>query len=176
MEIIAKQLIFYVYNEDYLNKNCSPNTIKDENLEWNENEHKTNPFASEINDNDIVISIRDLEKQEDYGLFFFKKQKVGDVFLFTITKGIIDSNLPESYIRTILQNCLTTLVNGNYLRNDRLIANNNYPFYEPHVSDTIGKVSNVILSLFRTSRDGIVDLSTEQTERIKKSYNKNTPK
>lgn len=60
-------------------------------------------------------------------------------------------------------------------RNDRIIAKDNYPLYEPSVSDTIDKVSDEILPLFRTSRDGIVDLSTEQIERIKKTFNRNAP-
>ena len=175
MKIIAKQLIFHEYDEDYLNKNCSPNTLKDDNLEWNEEENKNHSYAEDIVKNDIIFSIRDIVRKEDYGFIFLKKQPLEDVFLFTIAKVVLDKNLPESYIRTATKNCLTTLVNGNFLRNDRIIAKDNYPLYEPSVSDTIDKVSDEILPLFRTSRDGIVDLSTEQIERIKKTFNRNAP-
>ncbi len=175
MEIIAKQLIFHGYDEEYLKKNCSPNTLKDENLEWNKEENKNHPYAEDIVNNDIIFSIRDIDKKEDYAFIFFKKQSLDKIFLFTITKVVLDKNLPESYIRVIIKNCLTVLVNGNYLRNDRIIAKDNYPFYEPGVSDTIDKVSDEILPLFRTSKNGVVDLSPEQIERIKNTFNRNAP-
>ena len=152
MEIIVKQLIFHPYNEEYLINNCSPNALKQEYFEWDEDDNKNHPYADDIENNDIVISIRDIFTLEDYGFFFFKVEHNNEINLFHITKAVLDNNLPKHFFDKAIHDILTTLVNGVYHDGDRLFINNDtsYPFYEPHVEQTKEKVASFIIKLYIT--------------------------
>ena len=179
MEIIVNQLVFHKYNEEYLINNCSPNTLKQEYFEWDEDSNKHHPYTDDIENNDIVISIRDISTLEDYGFFFFKVEHNNGINLFHITKAILDNNLPEQFIDKAIHDILTTLVNGVYHDGDRLFINKDisYPFYEPHVEQTKEKVASFIIKLYITQRDGIVPLTKELEEKLRRIADKmkNTP-
>ena len=172
MEIIASQLVFHDYDKNNLNKSCSPIYFKDCSFEWNVETNKYHKYADDINGNDIVISIRDIKTDEDYGFLFFTKKPYNDIFLYTLTKVILDKKLSDEFIRKEIDSVLTTLNNGNYIRNDRLITNTNHPFFPPHVEDTKRKVSDEIILGFVASRDGILPMSQEQEKKYKEIGNK----
>ena len=174
MEIIVKQLIFHKFDEEYLINNCSPNALKQEFFDWDKDGDKNHPYVDDIGNNDIVISIRDISTLEDYGFFFFKVEHSNGINLFHITKAVLDNNLPEQFIDKAIHDILTTLVNGVYHDGDRLFINNDtpYPFYKPHVEITKNNIAAYIIKLYITQRDGIVPLTEEQKERLKRIADK----
>ena len=90
-----------------------------------------------------------------------------------MAKAIFDSDLPEEFIRNETGYVLTTLVNGIYLRNDRLIiGGNNLPFYGTHIENTKAQAAELILRGFKSKRDGIVPLTEEQEKHIKERADK----
>ena len=175
MEIISKELIFHEYTEEYINKNCVHNQLKSEKLEWNKQDNKNYQFYDDIVNSDIVFSIIDLKNNEEYGYFFFKKypHNTGDekIFIYEIIKVILDNKLPETYIRKQISYILNNLVNGNFLRKDRIFTDkSNYPFNDIHFTTTTEKVSNEIITHFQISRDGLTPISEEKLKRFTSKY------
>lgn len=182
MEIIVKKLVFKEISEEYLRKHCSPNALKDTNLEWNREDNKLHNFAEDIENNDIVISIRDDQnRKDDYMCFFFtvkeSPEKVNEgeekPRLYYLNKVVIDSDLSENYIKESVQNVLKVLNNGVAIRLDRLYINNNdrHPFYEAYLNRTINIVSEAIIREFKTQKTGMAQLAPKMLEKL----NKNAP-
>lgn len=171
MELIVKQLIGHDYTIEDLSRYCSPDTIKDTNLEWNEKEHQIHPYNKDISDNDIVFSVKWCGRTEEYAYFFFKKDVKEHVTIYSFEKSIVDSNLPEEYIKETLNSVIRLLNNGNYLQIDRLFyGDNNYPLVEYQLDDTISKITNNFLLRFQAEKTGIAPLP-----RIIMGGNKNAP-
>lgn len=177
MEIIVKKLVFKEISEEDLRKRCSPNTLKDTNLEWNREDNKLHNFAEDIENNDIVISIRDDQKgKDDYMYFFFtvkeSPEKVNEgeekPRFYYLNKVVIDSDLPENYIKESVQNVLKLLNNGVSIRLDRLYINNNdrYPFYKEHLNRAINIVSEAIIREFKTQKTGMAQFPPEFEEKL----------
>ncbi len=159
MELIVKQLIKHDYSLEDLQKNCSPDTLKDTNLEWDEEAHKTHPYATDISNNDIVFSIKWCGREEEYAYFFFKKEVREEVILYTFEKSVIDTNLPEDYLSEMLKSVIELLNNGNYIQKDRLLyGGNNFPLVEYFLESTISSISDNFLLRFQSEREGITPL------------------
>ena len=171
MEIVAEKLVYNKFELDYLEKNCSPTILKKEGIRWCDNTY--HQYSEDISNSDIVISIQDIANGTEYGYYFFTKKPHNDIFVYELVKAIFDSDLPEEFIRNETDYVLTTLVNGNYLRNDRLfIGGNNLPFYGTHIENTKTQAAELILRGFKSKRDGIVPLTEEQEKRLKERADK----
>ncbi len=172
MEIVAKKLIHHTFDEDYLEKNCSPVPLKDDRIEWNDN--TIHRYSKDISCNDIAFSIHDTVNGAEFGYFFFTKKAHNDIFVYELTKAVFDSDLPEEFIRAETDYVLTILENDNYLRNDRLfIGGNNLPFYEAHINDTKKLAADLILQEFKSKRDGITSIPQEFADKLKEIADKN---
>lgn len=178
MEVIAIKLIQHNYTETELLNNCSPDTLKDLSLEWNDEGHKNHKFATEIKESNIVFSIKHISTKEEYGYFFFNVIKAPEGnYAFIIKKVVLDINLTESYIKTSVCNVIELLNNGNFLRKDRLISNNNYPLTTYDLENTKIGLSNEILSLFHQKSTGQVEFSKEFEDKLRDIAQKmNAPK
>lgn len=179
MEIIVKKLVFKEISEEDLRKRCSPNTLKDTNLEWNREDNKLHNFAEDIENNDIVISIRDDQNgKDDYMYFFFtvkespEKVKEGEKKprFYYLNKVVIDSDLSENYIKKSVQNVLKLLNNGEGIRLDRLYINNNdddrLPFFEARLNSTINIVSETIIRGFLKEKTGLTPFTSKFKEKL----------
>ena len=162
MEIIVKKLVFKEIREEDLRKRCSPNALKDTNLEWNREDNKLHNFAEDIENNDIVISIRDDRNgKDDYMYFFFtvkeSPEKVNEgeekPRFYYLNKVVIDSDLPENYIKESVQNVLKLLNNG-------VSINDRYPLYKEYLNSTINTVSEAIIRESKTQKTGDSPIST----------------
>lgn len=166
MELIVKQLIRHNYSLEDLQNNCSPDTIKDTNLEWNEKEHQNHPYSKDITDNDIVFSVKWCGRNEEYAYFFFKKEVKETVTIYSFEKSVIDTNIPNEYLQSTLNLVIRLLNNGNYLNVDRLLYGGyNYPLVEYQLDDTISKISQNILLRFQAEQTGITPLSLSHQEK-----------
>ena len=165
MEVIVKKLVFKTISEEDLRKQCSPNALKDTNLEWNREDNKLHSFSEDIENNDIVISISDNQNgKDDYMYFFFtvkgSPEKVNEgeekPRLYYLNKVVIDRDLSEDYIKESVRNVLKVLNNGVSIRLDRLCINNNdrHPFYEAYINSTVNNVSDAIIREFKTQKTG----------------------
>lgn len=91
MELVVKELINHKYSLDELECNWAIETLKDANVELNEKGYKSHTYIEDIKENDIVLSIRWREKNEDYAYFFFKCQSIESGILYIFTKSIIET-------------------------------------------------------------------------------------
>ena len=159
MELVVKQLIFHEYDLTEFKRNWSPYELKNANMEWNEKEYKSHPYIKDINENDIAISVRWHEKNEDYAYFFFKEQSIEGGTLYTFTKSVIDKEMPMEILEPIIGSVITQLNNGNYSDNDRLKYNEYpYPLAKHHLQDTIASISEKIIKRFVAEITGFAPL------------------
>ena len=151
MELISTRLIYHKYTQDYLESRCAIDTLKDTNLEWNKEEHKNHPYKIDIEQSDIAFVIKDLDKKEEFGFFFFKTDTAleGNV-MYTLTRVVLDENLPIDFIRTTVKNVVGLLNNGEFLRKDRIVVN----------------------SFLCTKNNGIVKIPSDMEDRLKKAAQK----
>ncbi len=174
MEIISTRLIYHKYSRGYLEDNCPIDTLKDTNLEWNKEEHKNHPYKIDIEQSDIAFVIKDLDKKEEFGFFFFKTDTAleGNV-MYTLTKVVLDENLPIDYIRTTVKNAVGLLNNGEFLRKDRIVANDNYPLIRHTLVETAEKVADDVVKAFLSKKNnGIVKIPSDMEDRLKKAAQK----
>ena len=151
MELISTRLIYHKYTQDYLESRCAIDTLKDTNLEWNKEEHKNHPYKIDIEQSDIAFVIKDLDKKEEFGFFFFKTDTAleGNV-MYTLTRVVLNENLPIDFIRTTVKNVVGLLNNGEFLRKDRIVVN----------------------SFLFTKNNGIVKIPSDMEDRLKKAAQK----
>ena len=70
-------------------------------LIWNKDDNINNPYAKEILNNDLVLSIEDLnEPYEVYAYSFFKvhKSELGNK-AYQLTKIVLDSEMSDDFIK-----------------------------------------------------------------------------
>ena len=178
MEVIIDTLIFREYDEAYLKKNYTINTLKDENMEWNKEDNKSHKYSEDIKKNDIAISVRDINSTEDYMYFFFTMfKKTDELFIYTIQKAVIDKNMPKNFIRKSVEQVLKTLNNGTdnlITRLDRLfVRQENHPFHYPHIEETTKKVADEIVREFLTGKTGFAQFTPKFEEKLMKSAKNN---
>ena len=174
MELISTRLIYHKYTQDYLESRCAIDTLKDTNLEWNKEEHKNHPYKIDIEQSDIAFVIKDLDKKEEFGFFFFKTDTAleGNV-MYTLTRVVLDENLPIDFIRTTVKNVVGLLNNGEFLRKDRIVVNDNYPLIKHTLEETAKKVAeDVVNSFLCTKNNGIVKIPSDMEDRLKKAAQK----
>ena len=174
MELISTRLIYHKYTQDYLESRCAIDTLKDTNLEWNKEEHKNHPYKIDIEQSDISFVIKDLDKKEEFGFFFFKTDTAleGNV-MYTLTRVVLDENLPIDFIRTTVKNVVGLLNNGEFLRKDRIVVNDNYPLIKHTLEETAKKVAeDVVNSFLFTKNNGIVKIPSDMEDRLKKAAQK----
>lgn len=159
MELVVRELINHKYSLDELECNWAIDTLKDVNVKLNEDEYKFHPYIEDIKENDIILSIRWREKNEDYAYFFFKEQSIEGGTLYTFMKSIIDKEIPDEFLKHILGSVITQLNNGNYLKNDRLrYGTFSYPLAKHHLPKTIAIISENIIKRFKTEITGFAPL------------------
>lgn len=159
MELVVKELINHKYSLDELECNWAIETLKDANVELNEKEYKSHTYIEDIKENDIVLSIRWREKNEDYAYFFFKCQSIESGILYIFTKSIIDKEIPEEFLKHIIGSVITMLNNENYIDNNRLMYNEfPYPLAKHHLQDTIASISENIIKRFVAEITGFAPL------------------
>lgn len=179
MELISTRLVYHKYTQDDLDENCTLDKLKDCNIEWIKEEHKTHKYNNDIELSDITFSIKGLAKGEEYGFFFFKTDIApeGNV-MYTLTKVVLDENLPTDYLRARVKDIVGLLNNGELLRKDRVVTNDNYPLIQYTLEETSEKVADEVVCSFMTkNNDGLVNIPSDVMERLKKSAQKeNAPK
>ena len=181
MEIQLEKLILHKYNNEDIQKICVPNEIKSTDMEWNVESNKNHPFASDIQNADIVYSIENIgEPREQYGFFFFeKKTSSTGVIAYLLKKVVLDEGLQEDSIALFVNTLLKVMNNGNRLApSNRLMLSikKNYPLSEYQMSNTSTNVVNDILSQVDIEKSGIWndDKNKEWLEKIvEKSKNCN---
>ena len=103
--------------------------MKDIDREWNKEENIIHPFAADILNNDLVLTIEDISKHEEvYAYFFFKVQllKLGSK-AYKLEKII-----------------------------HRVIVKDNYPLVSYHFEETKEKVIKDILAEFHLIKEGMI--------------------
>ncbi len=171
MELITAHLIRHKYAQDYLENSCPVNTLKDAKLEWNESEHKSHPYKDDIECSNIAFSIKSLDNGEEYGYFFFKTDTAteGNV-KYTLTRVILDENLPVDFINAKVKDIVCLLNNGEFLRKDRIVANGNYPLIRHTLDESVEKVAADVVNMFLSQKNnGIANIPSDMENRIKEN-------
>ena len=94
-------LIQHNYDYDAISSNITTNCLKQIDMEWNKDDNINNPYAKEILNNDLVLSIEDLnEPYEVYAYSFFKvhKSELGNK-AYQLTKIVLDSEMSDDFIK-----------------------------------------------------------------------------
>ena len=156
MEVLSMRLVLHEIDNDYIQKNCCPNVIKGNDFAPNCNFMSNGMFAQDIESSDLVISLSDVNNNDKYGYLFIDIQTATEGNkAYTIKTVIFDDRLNEETIGVFIYNTLYCLVNKQ-LRQDRIIANGNYPFSQHTFFDTYKHVANEIIKAFILNRDGFV--------------------
>lgn len=156
MEI--KKLIQHKYDCDEILYHISPNCLKDIDMEWNKKENISHPYAAEILNNDLVLTIADInEPYEVYAYFFFKvnKSELG-IKAYQLTKIILDSEMSDDFIKYCISSILKNLLNGDDTIKDRVIIKDNYPLASYCFGETEQKVIKEILDEFHLGKEGMI--------------------
>jgi|GEM_PF-3428832 len=153
-----KDLIQHKYDYDAISSHISPNCLKDIRMEWNKDENINNPYAEEILNNDLVLSIEDLyEPYEVYAYFFFKVQKSeSGNKAYQLTKIILDSEMSDDFIKYCISSILKNLLNGDDNIKDRVIVKDNYPLASYCFGETEQQVIKEILDEFHLGKNGMI--------------------
>ena len=179
MDVFAKNLISHDYDEERLINNFKINRLEEtEKTEYDSLICITRANGKEEREM-VRFAIRDNQYREDYGFCFLAKQNNNSQAqcqtLYYLETVILDRKLSENFIRRIIKEVLSGLVDRTALSNDRLFTKSttrSYPFYGTHLDQTIESVIKEILPLYNTERTGIVDLSPECEARLKQTANK----
>ena len=153
-----KNLIQHKYDYDEISSRISPNCMKDIDMEWNKEENIIHPFAADILNNDLVLTIEDISKHEEvYAYFFFKVQllKLG-IKAYKLEKIILDSGMSDNFIIHCISSILINLLNGDDTIKDRVIVKDNYPLVSYHFEETKEKVIKDILAEFHLIKEGMI--------------------
>jgi hypothetical protein len=149
-------LIQHKYDYDAISSNVSTNCLKQIDMEWNKDDNINNPYAKEILNNDLVLSIEDLnEPYEVYAYSFFKvhKSELGNN-AYQLTKIVLDSEMSDDFIKYCISSILKNLLNGDDTIKDRVIVNdNNYPLVSYYFKETEQKVIKEILDEFHFEKN-----------------------
>ena len=174
MELISTRLIYHKYAQDYLENRCAIDTLKDTNIEWNKEEHKNHPYKEDIEQSDIAFAIKDLDNKEEFGFFFFKTDTAsGGNVMYTLTRVVLDENLPIGFVRTTVKDIVGLLNNGEFLRKDRIVANDNYPLIKHTLEETAEKVADDVANTFLLKKNnGIVKIPSDMEDRLKMAAQK----
>ena len=170
MEILLTNLIHHKYKAEYLIKNGEINTLKDDKLEWNEDENKKNPFQKDILNADLCFSIEDVDTHEIYGYYFITKRTLSENTAYYLDKVIFDNELTDSCVEYFTPIMLGLLVNQDYLEKDRFIAKSNLPFSKIYIKDTTQKVIKEIKDAVHIKKDKIVEIPDDLMAKIKKGF------
>lgn len=156
MELNSTHLINHQYSQRYLECKCPIVKMKDANQKWNSEEHSNHRFKVDIEQSDIVFSIKDsVTGNEEYAFFFFKTDVAsGGNVMYTLTNVVLDENLPEGFIRSKVNEMVNMLNDGESLRIDRIVASGNYPLVYYMLKDTSDKVANDIIAKFLSIKSG----------------------
>lgn len=93
--------------------------------------------------------------------------------MYTLTRVVLDENLPIDFIRTTVKNVVGLLNNGEFLRKDRIVVNDNYPLIKHTLEETAKKVAeDVVNSFLFTKNNGIVKIPSDMEDRLKKAAQK----
>ena len=173
MELISTQLILHKYTQEYLEEKCSIETLKDANVQLDKEELDNHRFKEDIKHSDIAFSIKELGNKEEYGFFFFKTNTAteGNI-MYSLKKVVLDKNLPTDYLHKRVIDVVSLLNNGNFLRKDRLVANDNYPLIYYTLNDTSEKLANYIINVFLSKNKGIAYLPSDVEENLKRAAQK----
>ena len=149
-------LIQHNYDYDAISSNITTNCLKQIDMEWNKDDNINNPYAKEILNNDLVLSIEDLnEPYEVYAYSFFKvhKSELGNK-AYQLTKIVLDSEMSDDFIKYCISSILKHLLNGDDTIKDRVIVNdNNYPLVSYSFKETEQKVIKEILDEFHFEKN-----------------------
>lgn len=172
MEILLTNLIHHKYTAEYLIQNGEINTLKDDKLEWNEDENKKNPYQKDLLNADLCFSIEDVNAHEIYGYYFITKKILLENTVYYLDKVVFDNELTDSCIEHFTPIMLGLLVNQNYLEKDRFISKSNLPFSNIYIKDTTQKVIKEIKDDVHIKKDGIVEIPQKLLRKIESSLKK----
>ena len=135
-------MIHHKYDYYEISSNISPNCLKDIDFEWNKEENLRHPYAAEILNNDLVLTIADLNEPYEVFAYFCFKIRISElgVKAYKLEKAILDSKMSEEFIQYSISSILYNLVNGNDIIKDRVIVKGNHPLISYQFEQTKEKV------------------------------------
>ena len=151
-------LIQHAYDYDEISSHISPNCLKDIDFEWNKEENLRCPYAAEILNNDLVLTIADLNEPYEVFAYFFFKIRIAElgVKAYKLEKAILDSKMSDDFIQYSISSILHNLVNGNDIIKDRVIVKGNHPLTSYQFEQTQKKVIKELLDEFHLLKEGMI--------------------
>lgn len=153
MNIEILKLIYHDYSNEDVVRECSLNYLK--NFGYEMDSVQTHKYTEDIQNNDIAVAVRHIGNNEEYAYLFFKTECRGSNILFVLSQVYFDEKLRETSIRLIVSNTFDMLFRNNIQYEDYARANGQYPFYFPHKDETIAKICNEIINVWRVKTGGI---------------------
>ena len=145
MEIIVTDLVRHEYSDREFN-NSSPNCLKEDEFEWNNETNKTHPLCDDISKYHIAISYQNIDTNDSYA-YFFINEEINDLGCFTyfLEKIYLDKRLSNRNIRKIINRTLTVLVNEDYQEDNLICAYDVYRFHMPLITRTKAAITKCII-------------------------------
>ncbi len=174
MDVIAYKIVSHSYTEETLRQNFSINEIKRNDFEWNSKENQQNPISDEISKYDLVYSIQNINNSKDeYGYFCIYEEQLPDKnYKYLVDLLLLDNKLTDS----IIAECCSSVIyflskfhresTENKFRIDRIIGISNLPLSPQFLNNTRQIFIKEVLQLFNSSKNGVVQLSQEQEQRL----------
>ena len=174
MEVVAYNIVHHIYTEESVAAVYSVNEIKSDDMEWNKDDNKNHPFAIEIEKHHLVYSIQNIGNAKDeYGFCFIDVEQLPSNYKFEVIEMLLDVNLPESLIQGFCES-IVNFIGQKYrnkvediFRTDRLFYGSISPISPSAINTTKSKFTERVISLFRMSKNGLVDIPKEQEERLR---------
>lgn len=165
MSVVAYKLVAHDYDEESLSCIFSVNPINVGNSGF-----------------DYVYSIQNIENTRDEYGYCFINEKILDEgnYLYTLERFVLDSNLPESFVKKFVSTIIDYLNQihrekiENAYRIDRIIGLGNppLPLAPQFLVDTQGTISSAVVCSFIASRDGKIPLTNDEESRLKEIADK----
>lgn len=155
MEVILSQLIFHQYSDEHLKKNCFPNCLKKEKFEWDKEWNENSEYSEDIQQSDIVFSIRDMNTKEDYTFVFINVQQVPAGNLkYTLNKIVLEETLSEDIISHFCDMIFSKL-DGDCVTKYYIEGKGCYPYYHSTKKKAIEQITQEVVNCVKITRRGI---------------------
>lgn len=168
MKIEVTKLISHDYQIDNFLNAYTPNALKTEDLEWNDENNRFHQYAEDIKRNHIVFSVRDINTEEDYGFFFLKLEiSLSGNRRYTIEKVILDEKLTKEAVVSATRDTLLANVKGEITRKDYIIVRGIHMFYDHTKEKAFSDAAEEVATIFDIEKYGL-DAYPDFFERLKR--------
>ena len=168
MKIEVTKLISHDYQIEKFLNSYTPNALKTEDLEWNDEENIFHQYAEDIKRNNIVFSVRDINTEEDYGFLFLKLEiSQSGNRRYTIEKVILDEKLTKEAVVSATRDTLLANVKGEITRKDYIVVKGIHMFYDHTKEKAFSDAAEEVATIFDVEKNGL-DTYTDFFERLKR--------